>query len=280
MITSRDNTTLKLVRKLASKRDRIETGLFVAEGEDLVAAAVSAAIEPVELLVEGENVAPGLLGRVSSLAHPPRVVGIYRAADLPRGARDVCLALWRLADPGTSGRASAAPTRSARASHSRTGARIRWHRRRSGRRRARSSGCRWWGGTTCRGAGGLSPMGYAARRGRSVATGDAVSRRRAPGVAGRSRDELPHRDDRVAGRGGIPQRRGGRRHRLVRTPAASAEPAAAASTAAAATTREALPRNRQSPSSVGRARFRTPTRDHRSRAPTRPIRGTDEPEIQ
>ena len=103
MITSRDNATLKLVRKLASKRDRVETGLFVVEGEDLVEAATAARIEPVELLVEGENVAPGLLGRVSSLAHPPRVVGIYRAADLPRGSRDVCVALWRLADPGNVG---------------------------------------------------------------------------------------------------------------------------------------------------------------------------------
>jgi TrmH family RNA methyltransferase len=31
------------------------------------------------------------------------VLGVYRRGDLPRGARDVCLALWRLADPGNVG---------------------------------------------------------------------------------------------------------------------------------------------------------------------------------
>ena len=48
MITSRDNATLKLVRRLAQKRYRAETGLFVAEGEDLVEAARVAGIEPVD----------------------------------------------------------------------------------------------------------------------------------------------------------------------------------------------------------------------------------------
>lgn len=31
------------------------------------------------------------------------MIGVYRRADLPRGARDLCLALWRLADPGNVG---------------------------------------------------------------------------------------------------------------------------------------------------------------------------------
>jgi TrmH family RNA methyltransferase len=31
------------------------------------------------------------------------VIGVYRHADLPRGARDACLGLWRLADPGNVG---------------------------------------------------------------------------------------------------------------------------------------------------------------------------------
>jgi RNA methyltransferase, TrmH family len=31
------------------------------------------------------------------------VIGVYRHADLPRGARDGCLGLWRLADPGNVG---------------------------------------------------------------------------------------------------------------------------------------------------------------------------------
>jgi TrmH family RNA methyltransferase len=31
------------------------------------------------------------------------VIGVYRRADLPRGARETCLGLWRLADPGNVG---------------------------------------------------------------------------------------------------------------------------------------------------------------------------------
>ena len=104
MITSRDNETLKLVRKLLSQRKhRVETGLFAAEGEDLVGAARSVGIEPEHLLVAAETVDEQLLARVSTLPHPPRMIGVFRRDDLPRGTRDVCLALWRLADPGNVG---------------------------------------------------------------------------------------------------------------------------------------------------------------------------------
>ena len=103
MITSRDNATLKLVRKLAQKKHRLETGLFAAEGEDLVEAARAAGIEPVELLVAGETVEPELLAGVSTLPHPARAIGVYRTDDLPRGTRPVVLGLWRLADPGNVG---------------------------------------------------------------------------------------------------------------------------------------------------------------------------------
>ena len=103
MITSRDNEKLKLVRKLASRRWRSKLGLFVAEGEDLVDAAREAGIEPVELLVAGETVEPALLAEVSGLAHPPRVLGVYRRDDLPREPREVTLALWHVADPGNVG---------------------------------------------------------------------------------------------------------------------------------------------------------------------------------
>ena len=56
-----------------------------------------------ELLVAGENVLPELLGEVSTLGHAPRVIGVYRRADLPIGTRDVVLGLWRLSDPGNVG---------------------------------------------------------------------------------------------------------------------------------------------------------------------------------
>jgi TrmH family RNA methyltransferase len=104
LITSRDNEAVKLVRKLLRQRKhRDETGLFAAEGEDLVDAARAAGIEPVHLLVAGETVEDGLLAHVSTLPHTARAIGVYRRSDLPTGARDTCLALWRLADPGNVG---------------------------------------------------------------------------------------------------------------------------------------------------------------------------------
>ena len=103
MITSKDNSTLKLVRALHRKKERDETGLFACEGEDLCDAARAAGIEPVELLVAGETVEVELLAGVSTLPHPPRAIGIFRSDDLPQGDRSTCLALWQLADPGNVG---------------------------------------------------------------------------------------------------------------------------------------------------------------------------------
>jgi len=89
------------VRKLHERRWRDKLGLFACEGEDLVAAATA---EPVELLVAGENVEPALLAGVSTAAHPPRVIAVYRRADLPApDGRPCVLALWRVADPGNLG---------------------------------------------------------------------------------------------------------------------------------------------------------------------------------
>jgi TrmH family RNA methyltransferase len=104
VITSATNPKLRLVhRLLESRRQREKEGLFVCEGEDLVAAAEEAGIEPVELLVAGENIEPALLARVSTLAHPPRVMGMYRRESLPRGVEPVSLSLWHVADPGNVG---------------------------------------------------------------------------------------------------------------------------------------------------------------------------------
>ena len=101
MITSKDNERLKLVRKLHDKRWRDKLGLFFVEGEDAVAAATA---PPVDLLWAGEDVEPKLLADVASTPHPPRVVGVYRRADLPAWKeRDATLALWHVSDPGNVG---------------------------------------------------------------------------------------------------------------------------------------------------------------------------------
>jgi TrmH family RNA methyltransferase len=72
MITSKDNTQLKTIRKLLAKR---RDGLFVAEGEDLVDAAAASGWEPRILLRAGVDVEPDLLP--SGLGSGSRVVGVY-----------------------------------------------------------------------------------------------------------------------------------------------------------------------------------------------------------
>jgi TrmH family RNA methyltransferase len=119
VITSAHNPRLRLVRRLQSRAQRERLGLFVCEGEDLVAAALDAGLEPAEALVDAERpalaerlpqagpVEPSVLASASQLAHPPRVLAVFRTADLPRlepaAAPAVGLALWRVADPGNVG---------------------------------------------------------------------------------------------------------------------------------------------------------------------------------
>lgn len=108
---------MKLVRKLASRRWRDRLGLFVCEGEDLVEAGLDAGLAPVEALVDAERpvlagrldaepVEPKLLAAVSDLGHAPRVIAIFRRADLPQfggGVNPPGLSLWRVGDPGNVG---------------------------------------------------------------------------------------------------------------------------------------------------------------------------------
>jgi TrmH family RNA methyltransferase len=69
-----------------------------------VEAALEAGIEPVEALVAGENVEPALLAEVSTLGHPPRVIGVFRRDDLPCApVPETGLALWHVGDPGNVG---------------------------------------------------------------------------------------------------------------------------------------------------------------------------------
>ena len=115
-MTSAGNPRLKLVRKLEARRQRDKLGLFVCEGEDLVAAALDEGLEPVEALIDAERpaladrlpaaevVASDLMAQVSTHPHPARVVAVFRRADLRRGVdAPAGLALWRVSDPGNVG---------------------------------------------------------------------------------------------------------------------------------------------------------------------------------
>ena len=102
MITSVHNDQLKTIRLLHDRRHRRRTGLFVAEGEDLVEAAAAAGAEPETLLVAGENVEPELLDRVSGLGSGTRVIGVYRQRWSEPGGR-VSVYLHGVHDPGNVG---------------------------------------------------------------------------------------------------------------------------------------------------------------------------------
>ncbi len=114
MITSAANPHLKLVRKLGAQRQREKSGLFVCEGEDLVAAALEGGWElefalvdaerlPALELPQAEPVAPELLAAVSKLGHSPRVIGVFRAGKPERERPKLGLELWRVRDPGNVG---------------------------------------------------------------------------------------------------------------------------------------------------------------------------------
>lgn len=110
-ITSPDNDTLKEIRKLAGRKWRDKLRSFVAEGEDLLAAADAAGWEPLARLVAegsglaGEEVKPHLLHQVSQLGSGTRAIGVYGQRWAPAPTGPLCLALWGVNDPGNVGTA-------------------------------------------------------------------------------------------------------------------------------------------------------------------------------
>lgn len=108
MITSQHNEKLKLVRRLQRRRSREAAGLFVGEGEDLLAAAREAGAEPEELLTAagaglgGTEVEPELLDSVSALGSGTRAIGIWRQRWAEEPAAP-CVYLHGISDPGNVG---------------------------------------------------------------------------------------------------------------------------------------------------------------------------------
>jgi TrmH family RNA methyltransferase len=98
MITSPHNDKLKEVRRLQRRRDR----RFVAEGEDLLAAAAEAGWPAVYELRAGVDVEADLLDGVSGLGSGTRALGVFEqrwgAVSGP-----LCVALWGVHDPGNVG---------------------------------------------------------------------------------------------------------------------------------------------------------------------------------
>jgi TrmH family RNA methyltransferase len=99
VITSHHNQLLKDIRRLHRRR---EDGRFVAEGEDLVAAAEAAGWTPVVRLRAGVDVEEAVLAKVSSLGSGTRELAVYEER-WAQPAGPVCVALWGVKDPGNVG---------------------------------------------------------------------------------------------------------------------------------------------------------------------------------
>ena len=106
-ITSSHNEALKEIRKLRGRRWRDKLASFVAEGEDLIAAAEAAGWPPSAVYVaegsglNGIDVAPHVLAEISQLGSGTRAIGVYPQRWAAPNAR--CVALWGVNDPGNVG---------------------------------------------------------------------------------------------------------------------------------------------------------------------------------
>ena len=105
MITSPHNPKLKDLRRLARRR---EDGRFVAEGEDLLAAADAAGWLALERYVAagsglaGEEVDPHVLDGVSGLGSGTRAIAVYEQRWTSPAAAPAVV-LWGVRDPGNVG---------------------------------------------------------------------------------------------------------------------------------------------------------------------------------
>jgi len=107
-ITSPHNERIKEVRKLARRRERDRCGRFVAEGEDLLAAADAAGWPALERYcaagsgLAGTEVEPGVLAGASTLGSGTRALAVYEQQLHPiRGP--LCVYLHGVGDPGNLG---------------------------------------------------------------------------------------------------------------------------------------------------------------------------------
>jgi len=108
-ITSKQNEKLKQLRKLSRRDMRTRADAFIAEGEDLLAAADAHGWVSVERYcaagsgLVGQEVEPELLASVSQLGSGTRTLAVYRQRWAGSPAGPICVALHGIADPGNVG---------------------------------------------------------------------------------------------------------------------------------------------------------------------------------
>ncbi|MBV9335259.1 MAG: RNA methyltransferase [Solirubrobacterales bacterium] len=109
-ITSHHNQKLKEIRRLGQRRRwRERSGLFVAEGEDLLSVADAQGWNAIERYaaagsgLPGTEVEPGVLASASGLGSGTRTLAVYEARWASGPAGPLCVYLHGVHDPGNVG---------------------------------------------------------------------------------------------------------------------------------------------------------------------------------
>jgi RNA methyltransferase, TrmH family len=109
-ITSHHNQRLKEIRKLRQRRrERERSARFVAEGEDLLAAADAAGWPALERFcaagsgLPGTEIEPAALASISGLASGTRTLAVYQERWAPEPLGPLCVYLHGVSDPGNVG---------------------------------------------------------------------------------------------------------------------------------------------------------------------------------
>ena len=94
---------IKLIRSLREKKYRDELGLFIVEGEKMVAEAASSGLQIV-MTVRRDEVGESVMERISTCSSPSPVLAVVRKpAPSSHPASGLCLALDSVRDPGNMG---------------------------------------------------------------------------------------------------------------------------------------------------------------------------------
>jgi RNA methyltransferase, TrmH family len=113
-VTSPQNPTIKLIRSLVDKKGRRESGLFVAEGFQMLERALELGWQPEHLIatkpphlwddVKPTLVSEKLMAEISAQNNPHDVMATFKQRQVPQPRREgVVLALEEIRDPGNLG---------------------------------------------------------------------------------------------------------------------------------------------------------------------------------
>ena len=111
LITSKDNSRIKEIRKLLNKKYSIEKGLFVIEGENLVEEAIKSNLLVELYVLDGtsckynfkyDNITLDVMKSISDLKSTPRLIGISKYINKNNLGNKIVL-LDGVQDPGNAG---------------------------------------------------------------------------------------------------------------------------------------------------------------------------------